>query len=197
MDADPKAYAAVSRSPSSRKRRPHRLFQAETRQESRRYTWNDPPLDPSWTTPDATLTAKIESAQGMLTERFAFCQTMPLDEFVKVAEALRPVGLSSHSGSAPTPMARPSGWRRSGPEMGVPGEWLTISPPTRFASTDERNRKEGYLPVDVAGYLAAGGEEGKPTSRFAALWRGGPDPMTTHAWSWRHPPPNSRSSRTK
>ncbi len=43
--------------------------------------------------------------------------------------------------------------------------------------TDERNRKEGYLPVDVAGYLAAGGEEGKPTSRFAALWaqKTGPD----------------------
>ena len=43
--------------------------------------------------------------------------------------------------------------------------------------TDERNRKEGYLPVDVAGYLAAGGDDGKPTSRFAALWaqRTGPD----------------------
>ncbi len=43
--------------------------------------------------------------------------------------------------------------------------------------TDERNRKEGYLPVDVAGYLAASGKEGKPTSRFAALWaqRTGPD----------------------
>jgi formylglycine-generating enzyme required for sulfatase activity/tetratricopeptide (TPR) repeat protein len=43
--------------------------------------------------------------------------------------------------------------------------------------TDERNRKEGYLPVEVAGYLPAGGPEGKPTSRFAALWaqRTGPD----------------------
>ena len=36
--------------------------------------------------------------------------------------------------------------------------------------TDERNRKEGYLPVEVAGYRAASGDEGKPTSRFAALW---------------------------
>ncbi len=140
-------------------------------------SWNDPPLDPSWTTPDAALTGKIESAQGMLTERFAFCQTMPLDEFVEVAEALRPLGLSSHPVPSLTPMARAFRWRRSGPEMGVPGGSLTISPPSEIRQTDERNRKEGYLPVDVAGYLAAGGEEGKPTSRFAALWaqRTGPD----------------------
>jgi len=43
--------------------------------------------------------------------------------------------------------------------------------------TEERNRKEGYLPVEVAGYLATDGDEAKPTSRFATLWaqRTGPD----------------------
>jgi hypothetical protein len=30
----------------------------------------------------------------MITERFAFCQTMPLDEFVDVVEALRNSGVS-------------------------------------------------------------------------------------------------------
>ena len=61
--------------------------------------------------------------------------------------------------------------------MGDRGEWLTIGPLRRFVRTDEQNRKDGYLPVDVAGYLAASGQEGKPTSRFAALWvqRTGPD----------------------
>ena len=54
--------------------------------------------------------------------------------------------------------------------MGVLGGSLTISPPKMIRQTDERNRKEGYLPVEVAGYLAAGGDDGKPTSRFAALW---------------------------
>ena len=39
--------------------------------------------------------SQIESAQGMLAERFAFCQTMPLDEFLTTAEALR------HSGYRP------------------------------------------------------------------------------------------------
>ncbi len=36
--------------------------------------------------------SRIESAQGMLAERFAFCQTMPLDEFLATAEALRVSG---------------------------------------------------------------------------------------------------------
>jgi hypothetical protein len=67
------------------------LFQDEIAKRPE-YSWNDPPLDPSWTRPDATLTGKIEAAHGMVTDRFAICQTMPLEEFVKVAEALRPSG---------------------------------------------------------------------------------------------------------
>ena len=104
----------------------------------------------------------------MLAECFAFCQTMPLDEFVKVAEALRPSGY------------RPTRFRpyAEGKSLRVAAVWSRDGRPWRLSygqsadeirQTDERNRKEGYLPVDVAGYLAASGDEGKPTSRFAAL----------------------------
>ena len=175
MDADPKAYAACFPIAQYHEPLTSPLLQAEI---ARKLTlsWNDPPLDPSWTTPDPTLTGKIESAQGMLTERFAFCQTMPLDEFVTIAEALRKSGY------------RPTRFRpyAEGKSLRVAAVWTRDGRPWRMAhdqtadeirQTDERNRKEGYLPVDVAGYLAAGGEEGKPTSRFAALWaqRTGPD----------------------
>ena len=151
------------------------LFQAEISKKAT-YSWNDPPFDPSWTTPDSTLTGKIELAQGMLAERFAFCQTLPLDEFFTTAEGLRPSGY------------RPTRFRpyAEGKTLRVAAVWTRDGRPWRMAhdqsaenvrQTDERNRKEGYLPVDVAGYLAAGGEEGKPTSRFAALWaqRTGPN----------------------
>ena len=67
------------------------VFQAELAKKAT-YSWNDPPLDPSWTKPDAALVSRIESAQGILAERFAFCQTMPLDEFLTTAEALRKSG---------------------------------------------------------------------------------------------------------
>src|SRR5262249_26118013 len=134
-----------------------------------RFPWHDPPLDPSWTIPDATLTGKIESAQGMLTERFAFCQTMPLDEFVQVAEVLRP------SGYRPTRF-RPYADAKT---VRVAAVWSRDGRPWRLAhdqpadairQADGRNRKEQYLPVEVAGYRAAGGEGGRHTSRFAALW---------------------------
>ena len=193
MDADPKGYADFFRIAQRQESKTLPLFQDEIAKRPE-YSWNDPPLDPSWTRPDATLTGKIESAQGMLAERFAFCQTMPLDEFLTTAEGLRPSGY------------RPTRFRpyAEGKSLGVAAVWTRDGRPCRLAhdqsadeirQTDERNGNEGYLPVDVAGYLATGGDEGKPTSRFAALWRREPDQMTMPACSWRHRSPNSRRSR--
>ena len=91
MDSDQKTYPAFFPIAQRQQEKTLPLFQDEIAR-TLAPTWNDPPLDLSWTKPDAILTAKIESARGMLAERFAFCQTMPLDEFVKVAEALRPSG---------------------------------------------------------------------------------------------------------
>ena len=168
MDADFKAYAAFFPIAQRQEAKTLPLFQAEISKKAT-YSWDDPPLDPSWTTPDATLTGKIESAQGMLAERFAFCQTMPLDEFLTTAEALRPSGY------------RPIRFRpyANGKNVLVAAVWVRDSRPWRLAhdqstdeiqQADEQNRKAGFLPLEVAGYLAAGGDEGKPTSRFAALW---------------------------
>src|SRR5208337_370196 len=54
--------------------------------------WVDAPLDLAWTQPDPALVKKVEAAHGLLRERFAFCQTMALDDFLAVAEALRSAG---------------------------------------------------------------------------------------------------------
>ncbi len=91
MDADRKAYAAIFPIAQRQEAKVLPLFQAEISKQPT-YSWDDPPLDPSWTKPDARLVRRIESAQGILTERFAFCQTMPLDEFVRTAEDLRASG---------------------------------------------------------------------------------------------------------
>ena len=168
MDADPKAYAAFFPVAKRQEATTLPLFQAEIARKPT-YSWNDPLLNPSWTKSDATLTSMIESAQGMLAERFAFCQTMPTDEFLTTAEALRKSGY------------RPVRFRpyADGKSLQVAAVWTRDGRPWRMAhdrtsdevrQSDEQNRKEGYLPVDVAGYVAAGGDEGKPTSRFAALW---------------------------
>jgi serine/threonine protein kinase/formylglycine-generating enzyme required for sulfatase activity len=175
MDADPKTYAACFPIAQYHEPLTSPLLQAELARKLM-LSWDDPPLDPSWTTPDPTLTSQLESAQGMLTERFAFCQTMPLDESLTTAESLRKSGY------------RPIRFRpyADGGTVRVAAVWTRDGRPWRMAheqtadavrQTDQRNRKEGYLPVDVAGYLAAGEQAGKPPSRFAGLWaqRTGPD----------------------
>jgi len=167
MDADPKAYADFFLIAQRQAAKTLPRFQAEIAR-TLAPTWNDPPLDPSWAKPDAALVRLMEDAQGMLTERFAFCQTMPLDEFVKVAEALRSSGY------------RPTRFRpyADGKSLRVAAVWTRDGRPWRMAHdqsadevrrTDERNRTEGYLPVEVAGYRATI-SDGKPTDRYAALW---------------------------
>ena len=181
MDADPKAYRAFFPIAQQHETKTLALFQAEI---ARKPTplWDDYPLDPSWTTPEPALIRRIESALGILTERFAFCQTMSLDEIVKVAEALRksgyrPVRFRPYADEQV--MRAAAVWTRDG------RPWRMVHDQTydEIRQTDERHRKEGYLPFDVAGYLAAGAQEGKPTSRVAALWRKEPGEMTMLRWS--------------
>ena len=100
------------------------VFQAELARKAT-HSWNDPPLDPSWTKPDAALVSRIESAQGILAERFAFCQTMPLDEFLTTAETLRKSGYRPVR-FRPYADGQWCEWRRSGPEMDETGESLPV-----------------------------------------------------------------------
>jgi serine/threonine protein kinase/formylglycine-generating enzyme required for sulfatase activity/tetratricopeptide (TPR) repeat protein len=167
MVSEPKAY--VSLFPVAEKRTDHVLpiFQAELAKKAT-YSWDDPPLNPSWTNPDASLVSRIESAQGILTERFAFCQTMPLDEFLTTAEGLRrsryrPTRFRPYADGHVVRVA--AVWTRDGQN------WRICSglPADEVRRLDERNKKDKFLPVDVAGYVTVDGG-GKPADRYAALW---------------------------
>ena len=54
--------------------------------------WRDAPLDAGWTQPPIDVRVRIELAHGVIADRFAFCQDMPLPQFLEVAELLRPSG---------------------------------------------------------------------------------------------------------
>ena len=167
MDADFKAYAAFFPIAQGQAAKTLPLFQAELLKKPA-YSWNDSPLDSSWTMTDANLTAKIESAQGMLTERFAFCQTMPLDEFLTIAEALRksgyrPVRFRPYADGQVVRVA--AVWTRDGRNWRI-SSGLTAD---EVRTQDERNREGKFLLVDVAGYVAVT-SDGKPDNRYAAIW---------------------------
>ena len=167
MVADPKAYLSLFPVAEKRAEQVLPVFQAELAKKAT-YSWNDPPLDPSWTKPDAALVSRIESAQGMLAERFAFCQTMPLDEFLTTAEALRksgyrPVRFRPYADGQAVRVA--AVWTRDGRNWRI-SSGLTAE---EVRQQDERNKKDKFLPVDVAGYMATE-KDGKPADRYAALW---------------------------
>jgi formylglycine-generating enzyme required for sulfatase activity len=132
------------------------------------YSWDDKSLDASWTKPDAVIVNRIESAQGILHERFGFCQTMPLDEFLKTAEALRksgyrPVRFRPYADQQMVNAA--AVWIRDGRKWRIsPG--LTAD---ETRQQDERNHREKFVPVDVTGFVSTN-TSGKPTDRYAAIW---------------------------
>src|SRR5207253_1899236 len=106
--------------------------------------WNDPPLDPSWTKPETALVSRIEAAEGMLVERFAFCQTMPLDEFVTSIEGLkrsgyRPVRFRPY---ADGPVVRVAAvWTRDGRKWRIAHDRTA----KEISQQEDLNRKEKFL----------------------------------------------------
>jgi formylglycine-generating enzyme required for sulfatase activity/tetratricopeptide (TPR) repeat protein len=136
--------------------------------------WNDPPLDPSWIKPDTTLVTKIEAAEGLLTDRFAFCQTMPLDGFEEVAEGLRasayrPIRFRPYADGRSVRVA--AVWTRDGRKWKL-GSSLSAK---EIQAKDAELRHGKLLPVDVAGYVATR-PDGTRIERYAALWAEPADP---------------------
>ncbi len=195
MVSDSKAY--VSLFPVAEKRAEQILpvFQAELARKANDL-WDDPPLNPTWTKPHAALVSRIESAEGLLSERFAFCQTMPMSEFLTAAEGLRaagyrPVRFRPYSLKQVVQVA--AVWTRDGRNWQISSGLTaaevrqqagpnvvatlagtgkpTVGPVARSAdlATTNTARAGTFLPVDVAGYQATD-NDGKPVDRYAALW---------------------------
>jgi serine/threonine protein kinase len=167
MDADAKAFAAFF--PIARSRASETLprLREELAREPKP-SWNDPPPDPSWTEPETALVAALVAARGLLTERFAFCQTMLLDDAIATAEGLRrsgfrPIRFRPYADGKETRVA--AVWTRDG------RRWRIASGKTadEIRRQDELSRKKRFLPVDVSGYIAAAAD-GRPADRYAALW---------------------------
>jgi formylglycine-generating enzyme required for sulfatase activity/tetratricopeptide (TPR) repeat protein len=150
--------------------------------------WRDAPLDPTWTEASPAIRAQIESAHGMITERFAFCQDMPLPQFLELAETLR------ESGYRPTrvrphqsllPLAGGEGGRRpdegvadlaATSDLAVSAIWTRdskrwhIDPslkPIDLPAPEAPASKDGLLLADIAP-LPLADETTEP--EFIALW---------------------------
>ncbi|MHB1425376.1 MAG: protein kinase domain-containing protein [Gemmataceae bacterium] len=162
MDAEDKQFAVLfpKLHPHQEKGQAALLAELDRKLQPR---WSDLPLDPAWKPVEGTLVQKIEAAYGLVHERFAFCQTMPLAEFLTVAEQLR------SSGYRPTrfrPFATTNGvqvaavWSRDGQDWRLSHGLNAGELPKR----DAQARQESLRPVDACAYLSDGKE------LYAALW---------------------------
>ncbi|MBM4088932.1 MAG: hypothetical protein FJ276_05790 [Planctomycetes bacterium] len=132
-----------------------------------RIDWKDPPLDDSWKASSTDVARQLEAADGLLAERFAFCQTLRLDEFPSLADRLRKLGYR------PT-RARPYAvgdvphvaavWKRDGRNW----QWR-IGTVEEITALDEQLRGQGYQPEDVCGVVPSAGDAAS-APRLAGLW---------------------------
>jgi formylglycine-generating enzyme required for sulfatase activity len=167
MDADPASFAIMFPVAQRLAETTSPILHAEIAKKLEP-AWEDSPLDPSWAKPDPSLTRLVEDANGLIAERFAFCQTMPLDQFLIHAEDLRksgyrPTRFRPYSDGSLVRVA--AVWTRDGRN----GRIVSGLTPEQFRLQDAKNRSENYLPVDVAGYMAHI-DDGKPANRYAAIW---------------------------
>ncbi len=105
---------------------------------------------------------KMDVALGILTDHFAFCQTMPLNEFVSVSEELqsngyRPIRCRPFATSEDVHVA--AIWIRDGLQW----EMLVGKSADEIKKKDGELQKLGLRPIDVAGYVSEG-------EKYCALW---------------------------
>src|SRR5207253_1650475 len=103
-------------------------------------------------------------ALGLLNDRFALCQTLPLDQFAGVAEELgrcgyRPTRLRPYRTGNVVQAAVV--WVRDGRRC----QWALGVPAAKALEQDGEWRQKGFVPADAAGYV-----NGDGTEAYAVLW---------------------------
>jgi formylglycine-generating enzyme required for sulfatase activity len=145
------------------------LLEAEFAKKPATPPWSDPPLPPSWGQAPTAAVQQVEAAYGMVAERFAFCQTVPLNELLGLLEALRPAG---YRPTRVRPFLDVDGvraavvWTRDG------RAWRLAMDlgPQAVRAEDAKARAARFEAVDAAGYLPALAKGSAPVPRYACLW---------------------------
>jgi formylglycine-generating enzyme required for sulfatase activity len=91
LDADERQYAVLLPKVQAHRDRAVARLTAEL-DRALAPDWHDAPLDPSWGAADAARVRQVEGADGLVAERFALCQTLPLEDFDAVANGLAKSG---------------------------------------------------------------------------------------------------------
>ena len=130
--------------------------------------WNDVAVDPAWRLVPTSVKQTIHSAQGILDERSAFCQTMPLGQCVEITNSLRqsgyrPVRFRPHAVDDDVQVA--AVWTRDSRTWKIADDLSA----EQIQAKDQELRQQRIFSVDVSGYVSRD-EDGQPASRYVAIW---------------------------
>jgi formylglycine-generating enzyme required for sulfatase activity/tRNA A-37 threonylcarbamoyl transferase component Bud32 len=163
LAADARQYAVIK--PVLMKHRQEAIARMRKELAARPAYWKDPPLDPRWQAPPGELVREIEQAGGIVAERFALCQALPLERVLAVTDGLR------QSGYRPV-RVRP--WRQV---TNLPAQeadrvalvWtrdaIDWTLQTDLTAAQVQDAPAGLIPADIAGYHTKSGD------RYAVVWR--------------------------
>ncbi len=133
FDADARQYAVIK--PALMKHREEAIARMRKELAARPDYWKDPPLDPKGKAAPDELVREIEQAGGIVAERFALCQALPLERVLAVTDGLRqsgyrPVRVRPWNPSPPAPLPEA--------ERGEKGNPSPPGPPPRSGEGGER-----------------------------------------------------------
>ncbi len=129
--------------------------------------WPDEPIDARWESVPAQAAQIVRRARGLIEERFAYCLELPLDELLGVCQTLQPAGyrpMRVRPYMADGEVLAAVLWARDGR-----GYELLGAASADEISTKQAELAEGWVPVDVAGYVSPSQGETGP-DRYTAVW---------------------------
>ncbi|MDG2013567.1 MAG: hypothetical protein P8J33_08680, partial [Pirellulaceae bacterium] len=133
------------------------------------FQWPELLKDPEWKALDESLEKQFMQAYGLIADSFAFCQTMPLEQFFVVTDLMKPAGYRPFR-------VRPfrkdkivhvaAIWTRDSRDW----EMLHGLSAEQIMRSDRQQRSQGRSAFDVAGYLED--QQGVSVERFLGIWSG-------------------------
>jgi formylglycine-generating enzyme required for sulfatase activity len=163
LDADARQHAMLLTRLKAHRDTVVPLLEAEIARQPT-FDWKDAPLS-DFSRPRADLVRQVEAAHGLVADRFALCQDLPLGQLRAVTDGLgrsgyRPVRVRPYTAGANTLVAVV--WTRDG----RPWRLTLDTTATALQELSDKQRREGFMPGDVAAY----GPDGE---HYAALWEKG------------------------
>jgi serine/threonine protein kinase/formylglycine-generating enzyme required for sulfatase activity len=163
LDADPEQYAVLVPAVAAQRDRTVERLKEELDKQPRPL-WRDTALRSTWSALEPSVQQQLEAARGLVAERFAFCQTLPLAECESVMTALRTSGYRPIR-FRPYLMGKVLRvavvWTRDGREF----KMLQHLQAGEVGPRDDRYRAQGFEPADAACYADEAGQE-----RYAVVW---------------------------